>query len=37
MQYYVAISKYQYLELVHSRLEDPKDIKFSKVAMGMWD
>ncbi len=35
--HYVALSKYQYLELVHSRLEDPKDIRFSKVAMGMWD
>lgn len=34
---YVALTKDQYITTVHNSLTDPSDIKFSKVAIGMWD
>lgn len=34
---YKALTKDQYLRSVHNTLTDPSDIKFSKVAIGMWD
>ena len=37
MQTYNTLSRKEYMETVHSNLKDSKDIKFSKVAIGMWD
>jgi hypothetical protein len=34
---YKALTKPEYLSSVHSLLTDPSDIKFSRVAIGMWD
>lgn len=34
---YTLLNKQQYISTIHNSLKEQSDIKFSKVAMGMWD